>query len=139
MDFQLIFVTLLLGLPLTINGKHHNRPRRMVRGDLAEAIYPYQISLQVNLIFAWFNFCGGSIVTERHAVTAAHCLHVYKPTSLSVWAGSTKLNGEGQRYMVEKLLIHHAYTNDKKHNPKLSDIGIITIKGSFSFSETVSV
>lgn len=110
----------------------------MVRGELAPAIYPYQISLQVYFIYAWINFCGGSIITKRHVITAAHCLELFNAHGLSIWAGSTKLNGDGQRYIIQKSLIHPDYINDKKHNPRTSDIGIITIRGSFVFSENVS-
>lgn len=110
----------------------------MVRGDLAPTTYPYEISLQVNFFFVWFHFCGGSIVTARHIVTAAHCLEKFNVNGITIWAGSTSLNGNGQRYMIERYAIHPDYLLDKQHNPRTSDIGIITILGSFKFSENVS-
>lgn len=78
--------------------------------------------------------CGGSIVTERHIVTAAHCLEGLNASSLSIWAGTTKLNHGGKRFMVEKFIIHPDYVKLNK-----SDIGIITINGTFEFSDKVSI
>lgn len=77
--------------------------------------------------------CGGSIVSERHIVTAAHCLQGFNASSLSIWAGTTKLNNGGKRFMIEKFIIHPDYVKLNK-----SDIGIITINGSFEFSDKVS-
>lgn len=83
---------------------------------------------------SWSHNCGGSVVSERHVVTAAHCLQGFNASSLSIWAGTTKLNKGGKRFMVEKFIIHPDYVKLNK-----SDIGIITINGTFKFSEQVSV
>lgn len=67
-------------------------------------------------------------------MTAAHCLEGFNASSLSIWAGTTKLNNGGQRFMVEKFIIHPDYVKLNQ-----SDIGIITINGSFEFNDNVSV
>lgn len=102
----------------------------------AAAIYPYQITLQEGTACVWTHICGGTIVTERHTITAAHCLTVFDASSLSIWAGSSQLYGyDGQRYTVDKCINHPDY----KFDEHTSDIGIITIHGSFKFIEKVSV
>lgn len=113
-------------------------------GERAPADYPYQVSLQVQLPFyiaffqpnndGWAHNCGGSIVTTRHVITAAHCLRGYNASSLSIWAGTTKLNGGdgGQRFMVESFVIHPNYVE-----LNTSDIGIMTTATAFVFGQNV--
>lgn len=83
----------------------------------------------------WTHNCGGSIVTEKHVITAAHCLSNYNPDQLSILAGTTKLDdNNGIRYSVGSFIIHPKY---KELNT--SDIGIMTIIGTFNYSQNVSI
>lgn len=117
---------------------------KIVGGERAPAEYPYQISLQIRMPVyiafwqtstdGWAHNCGGSIVTTRHVVTAAHCLRGYNSSALSVLAGTTKLNsGEGQRFMVDSFIIHPDYVE-----LNTSDIGIMTTSTPFVFGPNVS-
>lgn len=81
----------------------------------------------------WAHNCGGSIVSQTHVVTAAHCLAGYNTSGLSIWAGTTKLNGNGTRYFVSSFIIHPDYVQ-----LNTSDIGIITLTKAFVYSDTVS-
>lgn len=106
--------------------------------ELAVPSYPYQVSLQQRTSYGWTHSCGGSIITKRHVVTAAHCLEdSFNANTVTIWAGSTKLNGTGKRYMINKYITHPDYVR----GPEVitSNIGIITIHGSFKFSENVSI
>lgn len=105
---------------------------RIVGGDNAPAgLYPYQVSLQIKVpsphmtimsVNRWEHYCGGSIVSARHIVTAAHCLN-YPASELSVLAGTTQLNGDGQRVMIASYLKHPNYVE-----LNTSDIAIVRTK-----------
>lgn len=115
---------------------------KIVGGEKAPNHYPYQISLQIRLPFyvallptstnGWSHNCGGSIITRRNILTAAHCLTGYKPEALSVLAGTEKLNEGGTRVMVEKFIIHPNYVE-----LNTSDIGVITLKETLTYAEKV--
>lgn len=135
----LIIFTLWIGLPISIYGTVYNQKfAKIVNGERAPAIYPYQISLQKVTKTAddWKHVCGGAIVTEQHVVTAAHCVAKKKASRLSIWAASTSLDGDGERYLVKHYRKHPEFYESRTW--LTSDIGIITIHGSFKFSENVS-
>lgn len=128
-------------------GRHNqnaagNNEGRIVGGEAAQRAYPYQISLQVKVpVYIavlhsrdWQHNCGGSLVTRRHVVTAAHCLDGYNRTRLSILAGTNQLNGrDGTRMLVEDYRIHPDYVELNR-----SDIGIMTTKGhGFVFGSKV--
>lgn len=113
---------------------------RIVGGeDAPDNTYPYQVSLQVrmpNMVASvwrrvrWAHNCGGSIVTRRHVVTAAHCLG-FPASDLSVWAGTTRLNGNGQRLQVASYVIHPEYVV-----VNTSDIAIVETVRPFRFRDS---
>lgn len=119
---------------------------KIIGGEDAPATdYPYQISLQVRtmpfyLAFViplprreWQHNCGGSILTRRHVITAAHCLVNMNASALSVWAGTTKLSGaDGTRLMVADYIVHPDYVELNR-----SDLGIVTTSVPFSFGATI--
>ena len=116
---------------------------KIVGGERAPNHYPYQISLQIKPPFylaflittspdGWAHNCGGSIVTQKHVVTAAHCIKGYDNDALSIWAGSEKLNSGGSRYMVDSTIIHPDYVE-----LNTSDISVITIKDMFKYGPKV--
>lgn len=114
---------------------------RIVGGETAKKIYPYQISLQVKVPVyiaffptgrkEWMHNCGGSILTPTCVLTAAHCVVDYKPQSLSILAGTSKLKGGGgKRYLVEKITVHPDYKE-----LVTSDIAVMKINGTFDFND----
>lgn len=82
-------------------------------------------------------FCGGSIISTRVVLTAAHCLVGKTPTTIFVVVGETLLNKDtlriGQSHIAENIIVHP----DFNWFSLQSDIGIVIIRGKFTFNKKV--
>ncbi|XP_031633010.1 chymotrypsin-2-like [Contarinia nasturtii] len=79
---------------------------RIVGGeDAVEGQFPYQISLRDK----WSNqhFCGGSIITDRFMLTAAHCNYRHPdPSGMYVVAGTYRRLEGGVTIALDKITPH---------------------------------
>ncbi|RZC38576.1 Trypsin domain containing protein [Asbolus verrucosus] len=87
------------------------RPASRIVGGAVAAIadHPYQLSLRLHGV----HVCGAAILSEKIAVTAAHCLKV--PGPYSIKAGSGHLQDGGVVAHVEQAIVHPHFdraTND---------------------------
>lgn len=103
---------------------------RIVNGENAAiGQFPHQVSLRIK--GQNNHFCGGTIISSRWILTAAHCSYVsYKPV---IVVGTTKLNSGGKLYALEKWYRHPLYTR----NNMTSDIALWRTTEEIEFNENV--
>ena len=86
---------------------------RVVGGEAAlQGQFPWQVGLVRDGDPAQ-QFCGGSLLSSRHVLTAAHCTAGLSPASISVTVGLTNLSSQdteaGAVIAVKEIIDHPDY------------------------------
>ena len=106
---------------------NHTVGPQIVGGKAAPAgMWPFQVALldtgEPNNADA--QFCGGSLISSRHVLTAAHCVKGMRPAKLLILTGTQSLKSGGTRRRVASIRVH------PKYNASTSDydIAVVTMK-----------
>lgn len=92
---------------------------------------PWQISLQ-----RWngtLHFCGGTIISDRWILTAAHCLEAYPISTIQVRVGATYKYNDGKLIDIEKAFVHEKF----KAQIYDFDFGLIQLKTKLVFNRAI--
>lgn len=101
---------------------------RIVGGSKVTTPIAYQVSLQFSRNDRYSHFCGGSIISKEHVLTAAHCLNGQNKDKVTVQAGIMNLKEKsGSRHKVENFSIHTNYEELVRN-----DIAVMKISPPFN-------
>ncbi|XP_049856077.1 trypsin-1-like [Schistocerca gregaria] len=135
----------VLGVRLPLRRVVHTGPARAL-GPAAGRIYggqdaysgqfPYQVSLQLSLLFIRAHNCGGSIVSTTAVVTAGHC--VMNLGTYYAVAGELNLEvdeGTEQESRVSEQIMHPDYPGGLAVTA--NDIAVFTLRSAFTLGTYV--
>lgn len=109
---------------------NHGSSRIVGGADAELGQFPYQASLRSD----WnFHFCGGTIITDRWVLTAAHCTIWRGTVNTFVVVGSISLSSGGISYNSSLIINHPDYDSFAIS----SDVSVIKTVESMIFSSTV--
>lgn len=98
--------------------------------------FPHQISLRL-LRDSFRHICGGSIISDRFILTAAHCYPKAYPnvTGYRVVVGAHLYNGDdGKAYDVLRIIPHEHYN----HSTLINDVALIEVNETIVFNDRVA-
>ncbi|XP_069703485.1 trypsin alpha-like [Periplaneta americana] len=121
---------------ITVSGAHVETPddnSRIVGGsETTIEEYPYQLSIQLQTKSGVMHKCGASIIGEKWAISAAHCVDEISVRLLSLRAGSTYASKGGSLHKLKKVYMNN-YDPDNYEN----DICLLEVEPPFEYSKSV--
>ncbi|XP_063976921.1 chymotrypsin-2-like [Diachasmimorpha longicaudata] len=108
-------------------------PQRIVNGNhAASGEFPFIVSLR-------FDFrdnkhiCGGSIISPKHILTAAHCVDWLYPEDIIVVSGTNRQNDRNAVFSrVHKIVKHPGFVRKTGASRIQNDLAVLTLKESLN-------
>ncbi|XP_044757150.1 trypsin-3-like [Coccinella septempunctata] len=102
---------------------------RIIDGMLADIKeFPYQVSI----MYQGEHHCGGSIISTKYILTAAHCANQIPAKDFSVRVGSTTIDKGGVVHEVEKVIVHPNFTSKYEN-----DVALLELSTPLEFNNKV--
>lgn len=106
-------------------------PRIIGGEDAIEGQFPYQVSLRT--VKNNKHFCGGSIISKRNILTAAHCTVGIEPSNIHAVVGTLRESSGGSIVKLKKIIRHPEWDEIIVKN----DIAMIHTVSEIVFSSNV--
>jgi secreted trypsin-like serine protease len=128
---QVFVIAALVAVCLASPVPDEERGGRIVGGfNAGTTQFPYQVSLRTA---ANFHFCGGSIINNRWALSAAHCTIGRAQNAVRVVVGTVFLNSGGVSHVSSRIVNHPSYNAQTIAN----DVSVVQTATTIGFNAQV--
>lgn len=127
-----IYIILLLIFIVKAKNQTQLKNKKIVGGDFISIFQvPYQVSILKNGLL----HCGGSLISSKLVLSAAHCFTMFDPRLYSriftIRAGSDKFNSGGVLAKVSSVINHEDFLKPA------NDIALVKVFGNILESQTI--
>ncbi|XP_023309325.2 chymotrypsin-2 [Lucilia cuprina] len=126
---SLSVLDLFRNIDVVNNNDNKFNDSRVNGGQVVTKIVPFQVSLQAYRRNRWRHFCGGSIISSSHVLTAAHCVDKMKPEDIHIVAGTLIWNSGGQRHRASAKRVHPKFSLSPRI---INDIAVLKVQPAFN-------
>ena len=121
----------------------HNQKNKIVHGeDSKQCAWKWQVSLRAMINGTAQHFCGGTLISEKFVLTAAHCtafLNDCKMAKMQVVAGGwyqneTSRDSSAVVRGVRRVIVHPSFNTGSRFN---MDIGLLELDAPVAFDDCV--
>lgn len=118
--------------PLGCGVAPNTRKGKLVGGfEVQPDIYPWMAALRLRkMVF----YCGAFVISSKHVLTAAHCVHNIEPNHLQVYFGGHNISEDYTSIRRVKKIIEHQNYNPVSFD---NDIAILSLYKALPFSSTI--
>lgn len=128
-----LVLCLALATANTVFGHSIFEPRIIGGEDAKVGQFPYQVSLRQKSMNN--HFCGGSILSKRFLLTAAHCTQKENADPANIFAvvGEIQLSRRGIAIELDRITVHSGWDSSKLVN----DISLLRTAHEIPLSDNV--
>lgn len=135
-------LTVIVGSCVSFRLDALDKSSRLVGGETAKpGQFPYQVSLRKprklsNKMVVFRHRCGGSVISNRWILSAAHCTQgeYSNVSSLSVFVGAHNFSNDGRAYALDRIVNHPLYQVSGRFR---NDLCLLRTSESIRFSKNV--
>lgn len=107
---------------------NYNKQRIVGGNYLAVGVYPWQVAILYNGKTLNRQGCGGTLVSDRHVITAAHCTYGKRKSDLFVRVGDTSFDTKKEVSNARTLGVKKIFNHPKYDESTLQhDIAILVL------------
>ncbi|ELJ8515946.1 TPA: trypsin-like serine protease [Vibrio cholerae] len=127
---------LFTSFQFSASGTESGVSSRIIGGEQAPVgAWPYMVALTTrDKSMAW---CGGSLLSERYVLTAAHCVDKKDPSTMDVIVGAYDMDNisAAERIRVKQIYVHQNYAYASGGN----DIAVLELESTPALNQFTSI